>query len=648
MMEARMEGTEEMPAGERWKEEISQAKKYLEPWHETARGILKRLKDQRSKDSEERRVNLATAGYLTTRAVLYGKTPQASVDRRWKDAEDDTARVAGEMLGRHLNDEILDGTDGYARALGYVLEDRLSVGMGCARVRYEAEFEPMVDEFGQPVLLPDGTPAERKASESAPVDYVFWGDLLWSPCKYWEVVRWVAFKAEMSRKALLRRFGTAAGSVPLDVTTAEPTEGAPEPPWGRATVWEVWDKEEREVVWVTEGGQVLDTRKDPLGLKGFLPCPRPFFSLLMTDEMVPRPDYALAEDLYRDIDHLSTRMHLLRDALRVVGVYDASNGELAELLENTGENRMVPVKNWAMFGEKGGLRGSVDFFPVQEVAATLVALSNEYEALKVRLYEVTGMSDVLRGQASALQTTATEQRIKAQFGSARLQAVQDEFSRFATELQQLKREVISKHFDEATIIRRSNILRTPDAALAEQASALLKSDSEAFRVRVAPESLALADFAQVKEERLEVIQAVAAYVSAITPLAQSMPGAMPVLLEALRWMVSALRGSSEIEGVLDRAIAMAQQAAAQPQQGQQQGPDPKLLTQQMKGAQELAKIETETQARLVEIQAETQAAEAQEASQMRYNVAEHAAKTQLSEAMRSARGQAGLPPRGNR
>lgn len=647
-----MEDTKrEVTPGQRWKEELEQAKQYLKPWHETARGILKRLKDQRPKDSEERRVNLFTAEYLTKRAILYGKTPTSSVSRRWKDADDDVARVAGEMLGRQLNDDISSGADGCERTLGYALEDRLIIGMGQGRVRYEVETEPVEEPVAllpmpgapaEPPALAEEPqemaepPAERKVSEAVHVDYVFWEDILWSPCRYWEVVRWVAFKAEMSRKALLKRFGTAkGGGVPLDATNPKEDgkEGQQEPPWGRATVWEIWDKEEKQVIWCTEGGVVLDTRKDPYKLRRFFPCPRPLFALITTDELVPRPDFTLAEDLYNDLDTLSTRMHLLRTALRVVGMYDASNEELAELIGSTPENRMIPVKNWALFGEKGGLAGAVDFFPVQDVAQALVALSAEYESLKAKLYEVTGMSDVLRGQGSAIQTTAAEQRIKAQFGSARLQAVQDEFARFASELQALKAELISNLFEPEEIIRASNVLRTPDALYAMQAAQLLKSDSEHFRVVVQPESLALSDFSALKEERMEVVAAVAQYVGAVTPMLQFMPGSAPALLEILKWLVSSLRGSSEIEGVLDRAMEMAKQAAAQPppQQGQpQQPPDPKLIIQHMKGQQDLQKIQAESQADLVRIQAETASDAAREENQRQQNVREAQEKALVS------------------
>lgn len=681
----------EMTRGERWKDELTIAKEWLKDWHAQGKEILKRLKDIRPKNSSERRVNLFTSECLTKRAILYGKTPTVDVSRRWKDAEDDLARVASEMMSRLLNDDIASGSDGYQRALGYALEDRLYVGMGQGRVRYEAETEdgyakqalpegyqgvplqPATHAVGGPASQPmgagvsavstgggaavpqdadpgvdgrvGGAAPEAVTYECVKIDYAFWQDFLWSPCKYWEVARWVAFKAEMGRKALTKRFNKAknpsvlvdGSTLPLDATT--PPEGRkkdePEPPWGRATVWEIWDKDEREVLWVTENGTVLEVRKDPYGLKNFFPCPRPFFSLVTTEELIPRPDFVLAEDLYNDLDTLSTRMHLLRTALRVVGFYDSQNGALAELMNDTSENRMVPVQNWAVLAEKGGIPGAVQFFPVQEVAAALLALSQEYSALEARLYQVTGWSDILRGQGAATAVTATEQRIKANFGSARVQAIQDDFARFASELQALKYELICNLYEPSEIVRQSNMLRTPDAAIALQAAEFLKQDNEAFRVKVQPETLALSDFSALKEERLEVVAAVGQYITAATPLLQAAPAAGPALLEILKWLVAALRGASEIEGILDKAIELAQQAAQQPQQGQQ--PDmSKAMAEQTKTQGALAKVQAESQARLQEIAAEVQADEQREANQMRFNVEEHAKKQMITTALRPA------------
>lgn len=665
----------EMTRGERWKQELTHAKEWLKDWHLQGKEILKRLKDVRPKNSAERRVNLFTSEYLTKRAILYGKTPTVDVSRRWKDAEDDLARVGAEMMSRLLNDDIASGSDGYQRALGYALEDRLAVGMGQGRVRYEAKTEEAAHEAaearddgsGRPVgeeqpdvdMRPRGqaeaspalvvgelaaAPPEAIAYECVKVDYSFWQDFLWSPCKYWEVARWVAFGNDMGRKALAKRFNKATmptvlvdgSTIPLDATT--PPEGRkkdePEPPWGRARVWEIWDKDEGEVLWVTENGTVLEVRKDPYGLRGFFPCPRPLFSLVTTEELIPRPDFVLAEDLYNDLDTLSTRMHLLRTALRVVGFFDSSNTALAELMNDTSENRMIPVQNWAALSEKGGIPGAVQFFPVQEVAAALLALSQEYLALEARLYQVTGWSDILRGQGAATAVTATEQRIKANFGSARVQAIQDDFARFASELQALKYELICNQYEPQEIVRQSNMLRTPDAAIAFQAAQFLKQDSEAFRVKVQPETLALSDFSALKEERMEVVAAVGQYISAATPLLQVAPAAGPALLEILKWLVAALRGAGEIEGILDKAIELARQAASQPQQGQAQPDISKAMAEQAKTQGALAKVEAESQARLQEISAEVQADEQREQNQMRFNVQEHAQKQMISTALR--------------
>jgi len=674
------EQAKEMELGARWKEELSAAKRWFQPWHESADKILKRLKDKGERREGERRVNLFTAEYLTKRAVLYGKTPQASVSRRWKDPADDLARVGGEMLSRQLNDDIASGDDGYERALGYVLEDRLSIGMGQGRVRYEVETEEVASDVSQPAVAdavegaalandglgnqgvgspmrpgpvanlapaptgelslgvapdastaPQNAPLERKATESVKVDYVYWGDFLYSPCKYWEVCRWVAFGADMGPKALKARFSKArfptvrveGAKVPLDVNnTTEQKDGQPPPPWARARVWEVWDKDEKQVVWVTDGGLVLDVQDDPLGLNGFFPCPRPFVGLTMTDEMLPRPDFVLAQDLYDDLDTLATRMHLLRTALRVVGMYDQSNTDLAELINDSAENRMIPVKNWAMLGEKGGINGAVQFFPLQEVASTLSALTGEYENLKAQLYEVTGMSDILRGQGSAIQTTAAEQRIKAQFGSARLQAVQEEFARFATALQALKAEVIAAQFEPEEIVRASNMANTADAAIAMDAARFLKDNASSFRVKVQPESLALSDFAQTQQERMEVVKAIGEFISTAMPMVQMMPQSLPSLVEILQWLVASLRGASEIEGVLDRAKAAWEQAQQQPQQAQPPPPDPALTLLQAKTQADLQKMQAELTARVAELKAELEADRQREVIQREQNVLE--------------------------
>ncbi len=93
-----------------------------------------------------------------------------------------------------------------------------------------------------------------------------------------------------------------------------------------------------------------------------------------------------------------------------------------------------------------------------------------------------------------------------------------------------------------------------------------------------------------------------------------------------------------MEGILDRAITSAKQAAQQPQQ-QAQGPnpmsDPKVISQQMKGAQDAQLVQANLQADLVREQSKVAGDAQREQAQAEWNTREHAAKTQITEAARA-------------
>lgn len=617
------------PAGNasRWKAELSASRKSLEKWHTQGRKVVRRFLDKRGgvgeKSDTQKTLNLFPANIQTLRALLFGKTPAVDVSRKFADADDDVARVAAEMLERVLNCDAERDSDSYAEAIGAALDDRLLPGLGAARVRYEAEFEQraraaILDEQTGMEVAP-AISEDVKTKEEADTDYLHWDDVLWSPARTWGEVTWLAFRAKMPRSALIERFGQEIGpNVPLD-TKKENDE--PDSPWDRADVWEVWDKESRRVFWVSEGyATTLDMQDDTLGLEGFFPAPRPMAANLTTDAFIPTPDFVLAQDQYNTIDELTERIDRLQEAVKVAGVYDKTAAGVAEMLNRNVSNKLIPVENWAMFAENGGVRGQIDWLPIDMVVGALDKLREVRSEEIQLLFQVTGMSDIMRGQASA-NSTATEQSIKAKFASVRVQALQDEFARFATDVQRLKAEIIAKHFDAATIIAKSNILRTKDAPYAQQAAELIKSEFASYRIEVKPENVSLTDFAALKAERTEFMQALSGFITAMTPLAQSMPTALPYLLELLQWSMAGFKGSSTAEGILDRAIDGATKMAAQPQQQQQQ-PDPKLLAAQAKAQGDMQKAQAELQADLMRTKAQTQANMAERTHDARMNILE--------------------------
>lgn len=637
---------EDTPGDEarRWAMEIGNAQEVLRPWHEQAERIHAFYLDERQDAAEgEKRVNLFTANVQTQEALLYGQAPRASVERRFGDPADDTARLAGLLLERVLNAELEPDGDTYNEALGNVLQDRLIGGMGQARVRYEAEFETVTSEVEtQSImgLVREEKTEERKVAESAPTDYVYWRDFLWSPARVWSQVRWVAFRNEMTPEQVEAKWGEeVADAIPYGVgQSKEKEEDAPNP-WQRAEVWEIWDSSRKVVVWWVPGyDKTLEVKPDPYELKRFFPCGMPFFANPTTGKVVPRPDFTLSEDQYRGINKLTTRIALLVEAVRAAGAYDSTNEALRNLLNGDTENRLYPVQNWAAFSEKGGLRGSFELMPLDVIVSAIQTLRLEKEAAKAELYEVTGMSDLLRGQAAQAGATATEQAIKSRFASVRVQRLQQGFANFATTLLCLKAELICRFFDEATILRLANAehmedFRRPGAM--QEAVALLKSRFHEYRVEVKAESLSMADFASLRQESMEVLQGIASFIQALTPLAQAVPGSMPYMLRVFQWGMSKIKGGSEVEGVIDEAIkAFEQQQAQAAANPQQTPPDPKVLVEQMRQQSERQKVSDELQADLQRTAAESQAKMQQESHQTRENVNEALQKAEIQRAMK--------------
>lgn len=565
------------PAGlaQRWSTEIDASKQELQKFHDDAKRIVHRYLDKRDDfGKDQSRVNLFWSTMKVLLSMLYARPPKADVSRSFQDYEDDQARVAGTMLQRILNRGFDDDVSAWDAAVRNGIEDWLVVGLGQIWLRYEVKTEayevPAVfDEFGQE--LSPATEAERIVDEDAPVDYVFWDDFFWSPARVWPEVRWVARRVYMTKDQLVERFGEEiARIIPLQRSTKDTntrTETPKHDPWNKAEVYEIWCKENKKVYWYAKGCDViLDVKDDPLGLDGFFPCPKPLAANVTTSNFMPRADYIFAQDQFNELDEINTRITWLTRAAKVAGVYDKAADGVQRVFSQAVENQLVPVDNWAMFSESGGIKGKVDFVPIDMIVNCIERLRQYRQDKVMQIYEVLGVSDVMRGSTRASET-ATAQQLKAQFGSTRVQLMQFYIAEWISQGLRIKAEIICKHWQPETIIRRSNIERTPDAPLAMAGIALLKQEEmREYRINIEADSMAALDQAQERDAAVQFMQGLGAFVSQVAPMAQQVPGAAPVLLSMLQWAISKFRVSSQIESVLDQAIAGLKQQGIQPPQ----------------------------------------------------------------------------------
>jgi len=631
-----------------YERELGAAKKELDKWQETAARVVKRYLGGKATNASATTddggvFNLFWSNVNILKAALYAKQPKADVSRRHKDYSDDVARVGGIIIERILNLDMDSRASDFDAALRHVIEDRLVPGMGQMWLRYEPTFtnqtvDPVVDQqTGQTMV--EGGDFEVIGDEHVASDYVYWRDFLYSPARTWPEVRWVARGVWMTRDQLKAKFGNRLGSlVPLQNARGAKNALPENDPWSKAQVWEIWSKETRYVCWKVIGfDQLLGEQPDPLGLTNFFPCPKPLIANVSTTSFVPKADYQMLRDQYVELDVVSARIALLEDAIRVAGVYDKSSAQLQQLISNRVQNIMIPADNWAMFAEKGGIKGAVDWFPLDMVMLALDKLREVKAALKQDLYDLTGLSDIMRG-ASVASETATAQQLKAQYGSVRMQFMQGELAEFVQSALQIKAEIMSAHFQPETLIRRSLIDKTPDAQYAQAAVELLRDKRMAiYSLAVDPDAMAMTDYAAEQDARTQCITAIGQFMQAAWPLAQAKPESVPFLLQIMQWFLAGFKAGKQIEGVLDQAITAMQNQPPQPP-----APDPAEKAAQADAQATMMKAGADVKATQMKTMAKIQGDRMKQASEAR----NRQMKTVGEVAAMQTAAQQGTPPGG--
>jgi hypothetical protein len=179
------------------------------------------------------------------------------------------------------------------------------------------------------------------------------------------------------------------------------------------------------------------------------------------------------------------------------------------------------------------------------------------ESIKAQIYELTGINDVVRGATKASETLGA-QELKAKFTAIQQQKQQDEVTRFAEEILQIKAEILVKHFDPQILAKMANVDGMPEAdkQFVIPALQLLKGNGQAmeWRVKIQADSMAMIDYNQQKTERTEFLNSVATFLQSSSTVGQGAPQLIPLMLEMLQFGVAGFRISKDLEGSFDKYI----------------------------------------------------------------------------------------------
>lgn len=426
--------------------------------------------------------------------------------------------------------------------------------------------------------------AQYLAWEKVAIDHVGVEDFLTNPARTWAEVKWVARRVYLTKDELAVRFGQAlADEVPLDWRPSDLDQADPLQPehqlFARAQIYEIWDKPSRKVFWLAYGypDRCLDERDDPLGLPDFFPCPRPLYATLTTDTLVPVPDYHEYRDQAAEIDNLTARISAVTRTIKIAGVYDAAQEGIQRMFQEGVENQLIPVNQWGAFAEQGGLKGCMDLLDIGTLSEVLAKLVETRAQAKQDLYEVTGISDIIRGSTMASET-ATAQQIKSQFGTMRLRSRQAEVARFCRDIIRITGEIICEQFHPRTLLAISDIEQQPgvDAQYAKPAVMLLKDDkTRPLRIDIETDSTIMIDQQSEQQGRVQFLQMASQFLQQALPATQQYPMIAPLLGQMLLFGIRAFPQGAELEGAFETAIKAMQQMP--PPQTQ---PDPKLMLAQ--------------------------------------------------------------------
>jgi len=596
-----------------WQQQLSIAEKDHRDFWDDGKKFEERYKSERSTQGKKswrgKRFNIVYSNTEVIRSTLYARAARPDVRQRWTQGADKRARMIADMTERALSYSI-DTTTHEKQFKAGVLDLAL-VGRGIVKVCYEPEMGQN-DEDGQ----------EYITDQKLNVEHVYYKDWLHSPCQSWSEMWWMAFRKLMSKDDIEKHFPDVnVDAVPLDWVPdgVQAKDHVPDEV-KRAEVWEIWNKTTKQRLWVVKGyPQILRSDDDPYQLENFWPMAEPVQAIRTNDTYIPRSQIVSYEDQADDLDETTDRISKLTRELKRRGAYDASIKELKQLAR-AGDNVFIPIDNWSAFLQGGGLKGAFQTEDPQQFAQPLMAAYQARDLLVQTIYEVTGISDIMRGSSQASET-ATAQQIKASMGSVRVKDMQQDIQRWVRDSLRIMAELMAEHFEPNVLMDMTGIKLPTRAEVQQQMMQAqmqamqtgqpfqppqempltiddimdtLRNDKlRSYVIDIESDSTVFEDAQQEKSDRVELLSAISQFVSNWMQVAQAGgPPMMKLGLEMLTFGVRGFKAGRSMEDAIDEARMALEQAAQQPQEPP---PDPAIEREKLKAEADQQRAQADLQ-----------------------------------------------------
>ncbi|MGV2049289.1 hypothetical protein ACQZ48_04320 [Agrobacterium sp. 22-209-1] len=635
------EGKAKRELGAKWIARVEAASKLEKEWLDDAQIATKAYTNEEKAEDNEKTLgkrydfNILFSNVETIVPAVINSSPVPDIRRRFNDP-DPAARVVSDILERAISVQIDDSR--LQVELEAAAQDAFLAGRGIVRIKFHGDVvggEPDKEELedaadrtdeatsgakdessygddsraAEDASSEDGVRSsepsfdaggsrdselsspERLENERISFEAVSWKDYRHGPSKRWQDRPWDAFRFVISKDDEHDSFDSSLIRSQFDESETKTWTESGEDICG----WEIWCKKTKKVYFVSDNGLMLKVVDDPLGLSNFFPVPTPMQPIEITGRLKPVNPFSIYRKLADQLDTISKRIDVLTKAMKVKGWYSGTEETLKSVIDLE-DDEFAPITDGELWSKSaGGIAAAIAFWPIEKFIVALQQLYSAREQTKQAIYEISGISDIVRG-ASVASETATAQQIKSQWGSLRIQKMQRMMERYARDLFVMMTEIIATRFTFQTLQEMTSIpiMPTPnDTAEQMQQKAsvigLLRGKlATYYRIDVESDSTIRADLTRQKAEVSQFLQGASAYFAAVAPLVQQ--GALPAdaAVEIFASTSRMFNLGKSVEDTLEKMVtdartkADAARKAADTGQGGAPQPDPAQIDAQIK------------------------------------------------------------------
>lgn len=368
--------------------------------------------------------------YSNTEVLLpsvYSNTPKPDVRARFKNTD---IKPIPEVVERYLtllSDPSDPGVESLDQAMKENVLSSLTAGMGFVRLRYYPD---------RPIPLS--------------FDAGYYKGLIWPRARKWSKLPWIAFRHELSKEELFSQFKIDKEHE-SDFSLADDDEAEDDnkrdAPHG-TVVYEVWVKAQKKVYYLCADWHniLLSEEDDPLKLASFFPTPGLMLMTAKPGKISPIPLYQYYRNQAEELNRVTVRLNKVLSAIRVRGAYNSLLGDdLQKILSDDElENALVPAsESGALMSQSGGFDRHIWMLPLDKLIAVATQLYQARQQIKQVIYELTGISDIIRGSSVASET-ATAQDLKNKWGTIRLRKMQTIVADYVRDLYRMAVDCSSK------------------------------------------------------------------------------------------------------------------------------------------------------------------------------------------------------------